>query len=140
MTAIALEQLDRHHNLANREFGFSNTIAKRVFVISRSSAARDCDMPSRRRVLAEIDVIGFPAFIVTDDKGNDFFAELNLGRAVGRQGITSAETPSSASRSLSTPSSVPASSRVDAESSAAVPMSAIQWLGDRLVARRDHRD
>jgi fumarate hydratase, class I len=26
-----------------------------------------------------IDVVDFPAFIVVDDKGNDFFAELNLG-------------------------------------------------------------
>jgi fumarate hydratase class I len=27
----------------------------------------------------KIDVVDFPAFIVTDDKGNDFFTELNLG-------------------------------------------------------------
>ena len=27
----------------------------------------------------KIDVVDFPAFIVIDDKGNDFFAELNLG-------------------------------------------------------------
>ncbi|MBT9290512.1 fumarate hydratase [Hyphomicrobiaceae bacterium 22] len=27
----------------------------------------------------KIDVVDFPAFIVTDDKGNDFFQELNLG-------------------------------------------------------------
>jgi fumarate hydratase class I len=26
-----------------------------------------------------IEVVDFPAFIVTDDKGNDFFKELNLG-------------------------------------------------------------
>jgi fumarate hydratase class I len=26
-----------------------------------------------------IDVVDFPAFIVCDDKGNDFFKELNLG-------------------------------------------------------------
>ena len=26
-----------------------------------------------------IEVENFPAFIVTDDKGNDFFRELNLG-------------------------------------------------------------
>ena len=26
-----------------------------------------------------IEVENFPAFIVTDDKGNDFFTELNLG-------------------------------------------------------------
>jgi fumarate hydratase class I len=26
-----------------------------------------------------IEVEDFPAFIVTDDKGNDFFRELNLG-------------------------------------------------------------
>jgi fumarate hydratase class I len=27
----------------------------------------------------KIDVEDFPAFIVIDDKGNDFFQELNLG-------------------------------------------------------------
>jgi len=27
----------------------------------------------------KIDVENFPAFIVIDDKGNDFFQELNLG-------------------------------------------------------------
>jgi fumarate hydratase class I len=27
----------------------------------------------------KIDVVDFPAFIVCDDKGNDFFKELNLG-------------------------------------------------------------
>jgi fumarate hydratase, class I len=26
-----------------------------------------------------IEVVNFPAFIVVDDKGNDFFQELNLG-------------------------------------------------------------
>jgi fumarate hydratase class I len=26
-----------------------------------------------------IEVVDFPAFIVIDDKGNDFFKELNLG-------------------------------------------------------------
>jgi fumarate hydratase class I len=26
-----------------------------------------------------IEVVDFPAFIVVDDKGNDFFQELNLG-------------------------------------------------------------
>ena len=26
-----------------------------------------------------IEVVDFPAFIVVDDKGNDFFKELNLG-------------------------------------------------------------
>jgi fumarate hydratase, class I len=26
-----------------------------------------------------IEVVDFPAFIVIDDKGNDFFQELNLG-------------------------------------------------------------
>ncbi len=28
---------------------------------------------------SRIEVVDFPAFIVTDDKGNDFFKELNLG-------------------------------------------------------------
>jgi len=27
----------------------------------------------------KIDVVDFPAFIIVDDKGNDFFKELNLG-------------------------------------------------------------
>ncbi len=27
----------------------------------------------------KIEVVDFPAFIVTDDKGNDFFQEFNLG-------------------------------------------------------------
>jgi len=27
----------------------------------------------------KIEVADFPAFIVTDDKGNDFFQEFNLG-------------------------------------------------------------
>jgi fumarate hydratase class I len=27
----------------------------------------------------KIDVVNFPAFIVIDDKGNDFFQELKLG-------------------------------------------------------------
>ena len=26
-----------------------------------------------------IEVVDFPAFIIVDDKGNDFFKELNLG-------------------------------------------------------------
>jgi fumarate hydratase class I len=26
-----------------------------------------------------IEVVDFPAFIIIDDKGNDFFKELNLG-------------------------------------------------------------
>jgi hypothetical protein len=35
-----------------------------------------------------IDVEDFPAFIIIDDKGNDFFQELRLGRggAVGARG------------------------------------------------------
>ncbi len=28
-----------------------------------------------------IEVVDFPAFIIIDDKGNDFFKELNLGEA-----------------------------------------------------------
>ena len=27
----------------------------------------------------KIEVVDFPAFILVDDKGNDFFKELNLG-------------------------------------------------------------
>ena len=30
-------------------------------------------------VVRKIEVEDFPAFIVVDDKGNDFFKELNLG-------------------------------------------------------------
>ena len=30
----------------------------------------------RRYIIRKIDVVNFPAFIVVDDKGNDFFEEL----------------------------------------------------------------
>ena len=33
-----------------------------------------------------IEVENFPAFIVIDDKGNDFFKELNLG--LGQRGVS----------------------------------------------------
>ena len=32
-----------------------------------------------REAIWRIEVVDFPAFIVMDDKGNDFFKELNLG-------------------------------------------------------------
>jgi fumarate hydratase class I len=33
----------------------------------------------------KIDVVDFPAFIVVDDKGNDFFAGLSGGPAGGKK-------------------------------------------------------
>ena len=35
----------------------------------------------------KIDVVDFPAFIVVDDKGNDFFASL-IGSASGKKSLT----------------------------------------------------
>jgi fumarate hydratase class I len=30
-------------------------------------------------IVKKVEVVDFPAFIIIDDKGNDFFKELNLG-------------------------------------------------------------
>jgi hypothetical protein len=44
-----------------------------------SRRSRSPNIRARDGAVWRIEVENFPAFIVVDDKGNDFFKELNLG-------------------------------------------------------------
>ena len=37
--------------------------------------------------VSKIDVVDFPAFIVVDDKGNDFFAETSKPLTIGKKPV-----------------------------------------------------
>jgi fumarate hydratase class I len=56
----------------------SATAANRTSAASRTSRRRPFPEFGMEAIW-RIEVEDFPAFIVIDDKGNDFFKELNLG-------------------------------------------------------------